>query len=246
LIGIIRHLPWIVLSFLRREFSLRAKALCHFVLVSLILFSYARPCEAGLFSQRAGEGQYDKEGASFIIMRTLFLKFYQNQPKDFADRALYPDLDLNALDEQIRGAFERKNLTLIGQEELREKAMFNDKKNRIAIFQLYQDFAHILIEAGLFLLPLLGKVEDYRLGRQYGNTLASIPYDFTDQYMVVPMGLEFHDMEGQVIGFLGVAVVDKNSEIITATTDQYPPKKINQTRLVASFKKLAERCVARL
>lgn len=197
-------------------------------------------------SQRDGEGNFSQQNARLLVLPSAFMNFFYDKTQKVASLISYADIKMIQIDETIRSSFEKRGFKLVDEETLKNEFRLEDKSNAAALRQLYQDFAQVLKDSVSVMWPLLNKVEDYRLGRQSGNTLTRLPTDLTHTYFVTPMGLEFENERREVFGFLGVAIVDKDAEIVTAAAVRYAVVGYTQKGLEKDFRKLAERCAKKL
>ncbi len=214
----------------------------------VILFSFFYfPIQGYAFgvSQREGAGGYQRENAQFVILPVQFSNFFYDNTQTQARLIAY-HVKYDGLDNTLTEVWNNNSLQVYPMMKFIEDAKIREESNGRAVGQLYQDFAQVLKDSVSVLWPLLEKSKRFYLGRQFGNTLKRLPHDLTDVYFVVPMGLEFENEKHEVFGFLGIAVVDKEAEIVTAAAVRYSPIKYKQSELENEFRKLAKSCAQKL
>lgn len=228
-----------------KKIETRAKKIFFFT-VLIFLFLFTNNVYALGISQREGAGSYRPQNAKFIILPVQFSNFYYDKTQTVAAQIGYSGVNYDMLDQVIAASFKENSLKNYAVELFIENAKLKEESSGRAIGQLYQDFAQILKDSVSVIWPLLGKAKKFYLGRQFGNTLKRLPLDLTDTYFIVPLGHEFESEDHKVFGFLGIAVVDQEAEIITAAAVRYDPTQYTQGGLEANFRELAERCAKKL
>lgn len=216
--------------------------------IAVLFFSahFGKDAYALGISQRDGAGGYQPENAQFLILPVQFSNFYYDKTRTVASPVGYHGVKYDQLDSAIASVFQEVGLQVYPILQFIEDAKMKEESNGRAVGQLYQDFVQVLNDSVSVAWPLLDKSKKFYLGRQFGNTLKRLPIDLTNIYFVVPLGHEFENEKHEVFGFLGVAVVDKEAEIITAAAVRYDPTKYSHAQLEDGFKKLVGRCAKKL